>query len=134
MQRVNRTLRRIAGAAAPGGGPEGNEAAAIRAIVAARRLAQRRFGAEVGDIAWILLLEAYAARLEGQALAVTRLGAAGGVSRSTAHRWARWLIDRGLLAVQPGVERRRATFVALSDDAARRVSACLAEARAVSRP
>jgi len=135
LERVNRTLRRIAGTAASGrGGAADSAAADARAIIAARRLCQMRFGLEIGDIAWMLLLEAFAARSEGRPLAITSLGAAGGITRTTAYRWTRRLLARGLLSGQAGPEGKRATFVALSDQAAEGVRASLAEARALSSP
>jgi DNA-binding transcriptional ArsR family regulator len=128
LRRVNRALRRIA--IERGGAPD--SAADARAIIAARRLCQSRFGPEIGDTAWMLLLEAFTARIEGRRLAVTSFGAAGGITRSTAYRWTRRLLERGLLSAQGSPERGRATFVTLSDAAAEHIRASLAEARSLS--
>lgn len=128
LRRVNRALARIATVR----GGASDSAADARAIIAARRLCQSRFGPEIGDTAWMLLLEAFTARIEGRRLAVTSFGAAGGITRSTAYRWTRRLIERGLLAIQGPPDRGRATFVTLSDAAADHIRASLAEARALS--
>lgn len=128
LRRVSQALRRIA--MERGGTPD--SAADARAIIAARRLCQSRFGPEIGDTAWMLLLEAFTARIEGRRLAVTSFGAAGGITRSTAYRWTRRLIERGLLSVQGPPDGGRATFVTLSDAAAAHIRASLAEARTLS--
>jgi DNA-binding MarR family transcriptional regulator len=79
------------------------------------------------------LLEAFAARLEGRLVALTSLGGSEGIPRSTAHRWTRWLLDRGLLSSQPDPGDERITLVGLSDDAAERVRTYLANALSLSR-
>jgi DNA-binding MarR family transcriptional regulator len=132
LQRVNRTLRRMAGTNVRDGGAADSAAADARAIVAARRLCQARFGLDLGDTGWMLLLEAFTARIEGRRLAVTSLGAAGGITRTTAYRWTRRLLERGLLSGVAAREGGRATFVLLADDAAEGIRASLAEARALS--
>lgn len=132
LERVNRTLRRIAGPAAQGRGAADSAAADARAIIAARRQCQLRFGLEIGDIAWVLLLEAFAARIEGRPLAITSLGAAGGITRTTAYRWTRRLLARGLLSGEAAPQGKRATFVTLSDAAAESIRASLAQARALA--
>lgn len=129
LRRVNHILRRIA--MERGGGPD-SAAADARAMIAARRLCQSRFGPEIGDTAWTLLLEAFAARAEGRRLATTSFGAAGGITRSTAYRWTRWLLGRGLLSNQGVAEGGRATYIVLTDDAAEGIRASLAEARALA--
>jgi DNA-binding MarR family transcriptional regulator len=132
LQRVNRSLRRLAGATPqPDASLEretGITSASVRAIIAARRLRNDRFGPAVGDLAWALLLEAFAARLEGRLTAMTSLGAASGIARSTAHRWVGWLLARGLLIRGPDPADERVTLVGLSDGTAERIRAYLAEA------
>ncbi|HYI49195.1 MAG TPA: hypothetical protein VEX35_12105 [Allosphingosinicella sp.] len=132
LERVNRTLRRIAGTAAQGRAAADSAAADARAIIAARRQCQLRFGLEIGDVAWVLLLEAFAARSEGRPLATTSLGAAGGITRTTAYRWTRRLLARGLLSGETAPHGKRATFVTLSDDAAEGIRASLVQARALA--
>lgn len=135
MQRVNRTLRRLAEAKPNDARPPADRDAGaedIRAIIAARKLRVERFGPELGDVGWALLLEAYAARLDRRRLALTSLGSAEGIARSTAHRWARALLDRGLLTSHATDGDQRVTLVSLSDEGARRLRAYLRDAVALS--
>jgi len=137
LQRVVRLLRQFMQAGAPGHGTPGRRsaitAADVQAILAARRLRDLCLGPEVGDVAWGLLLEAFAEHLDGRRVALTSLGAAEGIPRSTAHRWTRWLIDRGLLSSHADPGDDRITLVGLSDDAAERVRTYLANALSLSR-
>jgi DNA-binding MarR family transcriptional regulator len=135
LQRVGRTLHRLVDgeaslAAAPSGRTRPAEIgpAELRGLIAARRLRAERFGPDIGDVAWALLLEAYGAHLEGRRVAVTSLGSAEGIARSTAHRWTRTLLERGLLTsgVAPGDQR--VTLVGLSEAGARQLRAYLKEA------
>ena len=134
LQKVVRLLRRFAEAEAPR--PERRtevSAADVQAILAARRLRELCLGPEVGDVAWALLLEAFAEHLEGRRVALTSLGAGEGIPRSTAHRWTRALIERGLLSSAPDPSDDRITLIALSDDAARRIGTYLSSALSLSR-
>ena len=130
LQRVNRTLRRLA--AEPGRARPEINGASVRAILAARRMRDDCFGPDVGDLAWTLLLEAYAARLEGRLSVMTGLGAPAGIARSTAHRRVAWLLDRGLLTRHADPEDERIVLIGVSDDAAGSIRAYLAAAIAQS--
>ena len=130
LQRVNRTLRRLA--AEPGRGRPAIDGASVRAIIAARRMRDACFEPAVGDLAWTLLLEAYAARLDGRLSVMTGLGAPAGIARSTAHRWTAWLLDRGLLTRHADPQDERIVLIGVSDDAAGRIRAYLAAAIAQS--
>ena len=55
--------------------------------------ARRLLPAAIGDVGWALLLDAFAARLEGRGVAMTSIGAPAGIPRSTAHRWALHLLE-----------------------------------------
>jgi hypothetical protein len=137
LHKVVRLLQRLAetGAQSPRAAARSGEitAADVQAILAARRLRELCLGPEVGDVAWGLLLEAFAARLEGRLVALTSLGAAEGIPRSTAHRWTRWLIDRGLLSGHADPGDDRITLVGLTDDAAERLRSFLKNASSLSR-
>lgn len=129
LRRMNRMLRRIAPAEAPAGLARGwpaIDAPLIRAILAARRQRDRAMGVAIGEAAWTLLLEAYAAHLEGRRIATTGLGAPSGLSRSTAHRWVLWLVERGLLVRRADPRDERVGLIALSDECAGRLRAYLA--------
>jgi len=136
LQRVVRLLRQFMQAGAPGHAPGRRAAitaADVQAILAARRLRDLCLGPEIGDVAWGLLLEAFAEHLDGRRVALTSLGAAEGIPRSTAHRWTRWLLDRGLLSSHADPGDDRITLVALSDDAAQRIRSYLTNALSLSR-
>lgn len=133
LRRVGRTLRRMAQAGVEARPTTRNLGAAeVRAIIAARRLRKTRLGAGVGDSAWALLLEAYAACLEGRRIPITGFGVADGMARSTALRWTRLLIARGLLSADPAEGDRRPALIGLSEEGEKRMRACLAEAAALS--
>lgn len=130
LQRVNRTLRRLA--AEPGRARPEINGASVRAIIAARRMRDNCFGPAVGDLAWTLLLEAYAARLDGRLSVMTGLGAPAGIARSTAHRRVAWLLDRGLLTRHADPEDERIVLIGVSDEAAERIRDYLSAAIAQS--
>ena len=134
LRRVGRTLRQLA-ADAQGrgtGAPTTFGAADVRAIIAARRLRETCLGPGIGDCAWALLLEAYAARLEGRRIPITGFGVAEGIARSTAHRWTRLLIAQGLLSSDPEDDARRVPLLGLSDEGAKRMRAYLTEVSRLS--
>jgi hypothetical protein len=134
LRRMERQLARLAqpsGPPAPTRVPEIN-AASVRAVLAARRLRDESIGPALGEVAWALLLDAFAARLEGRGVAMTNLGTTAGIARSTAHRRAAQLLDRGLLVRHDGASDDRTVLVTLSDDCAGRVHAYLAKALKLS--
>jgi hypothetical protein len=123
LQRVNRSLRRLA--AAPGGPRPEIGGASVRAMLAARRMRDSCFGPVIGDLAWAILLEAFAARLDGRLSPVTSLGMVAGIARSTAHRWVSLLLERGLLTRHSDPSNERAVLIGLADEAAARIRAYL---------
>jgi len=136
LTKVVRLLRQLTDAGAPPRAPARPReitAADVQAILAARRLRDLCLGPEVGDVAWALLLEAFAARLEGRLVPLTSLGAAEGIPRSTAHRWTRALIDRGLLTGHADPADDRITLVGMTDEAAGKLRTYLANAAGLSR-
>jgi DNA-binding MarR family transcriptional regulator len=124
LSRVNRTLRRLAA------GPARREisGASVRAMVAARRLRESCFDPAISDLAWAILLEAYAARLDGRLSPMTSLGAPAGIARSTGHRWVAALLERGLLTRHADPHDDRIALIGLSEDAAVRIRDYLAAA------
>jgi hypothetical protein len=105
---------------------------AVRSVIAAHSLRDEYLGASVDDVAWSLLLEAYAARLEGRLVSMTELGAAAGVSQTTAHEWIHRLLDRGLLLRLPDPEDEQVAMIDLSDDGADRMRDYLSAALRLS--
>lgn len=130
LQRVNRSLRLLA--AAPGRARTEMSGESVRAIIAVRRMRDARFDPPVGDLAWTLLLEAFAAHLDGRFSVMTSLGGAAGIARSTAHRWTVWLLERGLLTRHPDPKDERIVLVGVSANAAGRIRTYLAESLAQS--
>ncbi len=119
-----------AGGDAPRALPAAN---AVRDVLRARRLRDRFFGATLfEDPAWDMLLDLFAARLEGMRVSVSSLCIAAAVAPTTALRWIAKLTAAGLLERAPDPDDRRRAFIALSDEAAiamERYVAALAEAR-----
>jgi len=109
----------------------GLEGATVRAIIRARRLREQFFrGGLFADPAWDMLLDLMAARLEGTRVAVSSLCIAAAVPATTALRWIKALTDRGLFVRSADPQDGRRVYIALSDDAARALTAYL---RAVQR-
>jgi len=74
------------------------EEAAVRRILAARRVREQQLGPELfADPAWDLLLEALAADAGQKPLSLSRLKVAANVPPSTAERWIRKLESDGWL-------------------------------------
>ena len=74
------------------------EEAAVRRILAARRVREQQLGPELfADPAWDLLLEALAAEAGRKTLSISRLKGAANVPPSTAERWIRKLENDGWL-------------------------------------
>lgn len=108
-------------------------AGAVRDVLRARRLRDRFFGEGLfEDPAWDMLLDLFAAQLEGARVSVSSLCIAAAVAPTTALRWIGKLTAARLLDRAPDPEDRRRAFVALSDgarDAMHRYVAALVEAR-----
>ncbi|MEH3046472.1 winged helix DNA-binding protein [Sphingomonas adhaesiva] len=107
-------------------------AATVRDVLRARRLRDRFFGDGLfEDPAWDILLDLFAARLEGARVSVSSLCIAAAVAPTTALRWIGKLTAARLLERAPDPADRRRAFVALSEEAAiamERYLAALAEA------
>jgi hypothetical protein len=108
-------------------------AGTVRDVLRARRLRDRFFGAGLfEDPAWDMLLDLFAARLEGGRVSVSSLCIAAAVAPTTALRWIGKLTAARLLDRAPDPDDRRRAFVALTAEAAgamHRYVAALAEAR-----
>ena len=90
-------------------------ASAIRAVIRARRLRERFFPAgHIEDPAWDMLLDLFAAHLEGVRVSVSSLCIAAAVPPTTALRWIGRLTAEGVLERQPDPVDRRRAFMTLS--------------------
>jgi hypothetical protein len=90
-------------------------AAAVRSVIRARRMRAQFFEAELfADPAWDMLLDLYAARLEGGQVSVSSLCIAAAVPGTTALRWIGTMIAAGLFERQADFADRRRAFIALT--------------------
>ena len=110
----------------PIGAPE------VRAILAMRALRAKAMGVELSDAAWAMVLELYAAKLEGRLIYQTRLGVDAGVPQTTALNIVRRMLELGLFVSSAHPDDRRLLVLSLSDEAATRLAGYLAAARAMA--
>jgi hypothetical protein len=90
----------------------------IRQAIRARRMRDGFFPpALFEDPAWDMLLDLFAAELEGGSVSVSSLCIAAAVAPTTALRWIGRMTAGGLLARRPDPGDRRRAFVVLTDQA-----------------
>jgi len=107
--------------------PPAVDAAAIRAMIRARRLRDQFFqSALFADPAWDMLLDLTAAQMEGQSVSVSSLCVAAAVPSTTALRWIKTLTDLGMFVRVADAKDRRRVFIMLSADVFDAMQACLA--------
>jgi len=104
----------------------------VRAIIAVRQMRRRCLGVETSDAAWSMMLELYAARLEGRSLHQTRLSVAASVPETTALRVTRAMLETGAFTSEAHPTDKRLLVIALSDAVARRMDSYLAATRALA--
>lgn len=98
----------------------------LRTIIKARRMRAEYFDADMfADPAWDILLDLMLARIEGSTESISSLCIAAAVPMTTAMRWIRELIARGVLIRWPDPDDGRRNFVALSEQAAKQMTAYL---------
>lgn len=106
-------------------------AATVRGAIRARRLRDQFFAPDLfADPAWDMLLDLFAARLEGGHVSVSSLCIASAVPPTTALRWITTLSDAGLVARQDDPADKRRAFIVLT---ARAVAGMQGYAEAVAR-
>jgi len=92
---------------------------AIRATIRARRLRDHHFASELfADPAWDMLLDLYAARLEGRRVSVSSLCIAAAVPPTTALRWIGTMHDADLFGREADPTDKRRAHITLTDRAA----------------
>jgi len=105
-------------------------AADIRKIIRGRRLRDQFFADGLfEDPAWDMLLDLYAAELEGAQVSVSSLCIAAAVAPTTALRWIGRMTDAGLFVRQPDPFDRRRAYLGLSEDARAKMERYLAALR-----
>jgi DNA-binding MarR family transcriptional regulator len=93
--------------------------AAVRRVLRQRRMREQFFPADLfADPAWDMLLDLYAAQLEGQPVAVSSLCIAAAVPATTALRWIKTLTDTGMFERHADPRDGRRIFIGLSPKAA----------------
>jgi DNA-binding transcriptional ArsR family regulator len=122
-------LRQMAETLSPPKPKQKVSAEVIRSILRARRMRDVYFNPELfADPAWDMLLDLLAAKLEGRHVSVTSLCGAAAVPPTTALRWIGKLEEEGLIIRTDDTSDSRRVLLALSDDAAERLTAYLAAA------
>lgn len=93
-------------------------AAEIRAAIRSRRLRDAEFGAGwFEEPAWDMLLDLFAAEMEGTRVSVSSLCIAAAVAPTTALRWIGKMTGAGLLIRRNDAKDRRRAFMSLTDTA-----------------
>ncbi|MFE8585099.1 winged helix DNA-binding protein [Sphingomonas sp. NCPPB 2930] len=106
------------------------DAEIVRRMIRARRLRDGLFGEGLfEEPAWDMLLDLYAAHLEGHRVSVSSLCIAAAVAPTTALRWIGKMTEAGLFARQPDPADRRRAFMVLTDRALEGMRAYLAALR-----
>jgi hypothetical protein len=91
----------------------------VRAAIRARRLRDQHFASELfADPAWDMLLDLYAARLEGRRVSVSSLCIAAAVPPTTALRWIGTMHDADLFGREADPTDKRRAHITLTDRAA----------------
>ena len=91
-------------------------AESVRALIRRRRLRDRFFDEGLfADPAWDILLDLYAARLEGTRVYVSSLCYAAAVPATTALRWIAQMTDSGLLTREADLRDKRRQYVELTE-------------------
>lgn len=107
----------------------------VRQAIRARRMRDAFLGENLfEDPAWDMLLDLYAAHLEGVRVSVSSLCIAAAVAPTTALRWIGKLTDAGLFERQPDPDDRRRVFMALSPKALKAMGGYVAAVRRAGLP
>lgn len=115
-------------------GPMPITARTVRAIIAARWLRREYLGFDASDPEWSLMLELYAASLEGRRVHQTGLSVAAGVPQTTALNVTRRLIEAGVFDSRPDKLDGRRLLIGLTPSGADRIQAYLKAAAEVAPP
>lgn len=106
-------------------------AARIREMIKLRRLRDQHFPPDLfADPAWDILLDLYAANLEGKSVSVSSLCIAAAVPPTTALRWITTMTEHGALVRKQDPNDARRVFIGLSEDSEARLTAYFTSAAA----
>lgn len=112
------------------GAPPPVDARLIREIIKLRRRREAFFGAELlADPAWDILLDLFAARIEGKSVSVSSLCIAAAVPATTALRWITGMTESGMLVRRQDPTDARRVFIELSEADAKKMLEYFTELR-----
>lgn len=107
----------------------------VRRAIRARRMRDQFFGGGLfEDPAWDMLLDLFAADLEGKRVSVSSLCIAAAVPPTTALRWIGRMSDAGLLRREADPDDRRRAFMGLSARARDDMARCWRAVRQLGGP
>lgn len=131
---LSRSVRDQSGAY---GAPPAGDAVAVsssnevRRLIRARRMRGQFFDPELfADPAWDMLIDLYAAQLEGGRVSVSSLCIAAAVPGTTALRWISSMTEVGLFERHADASDRRRAFIGLTGQASAALTAYFAAVRA----
>jgi predicted transcriptional regulator len=87
----------------------------VQAVLAARYARSPRFGLDVANPGWSLLLELFLAYLEKRPVRMARLATSARVAMTTALRWVDQLSDADFVRRQPSTERQGGVDIVLTE-------------------
>jgi len=94
-----------------------NRITAVRIYLRCRRLRERLLPREIfGEPAWDILLDLYAAHLEGKAVSISSACIASAVPTTTALRWLSRLVECGLIERSLDASDARRAHVRMTED------------------
>jgi DNA-binding MarR family transcriptional regulator len=106
-------------------------AAKVRELIKLRRLRDQHFPPDLfADPAWDILLDLYAANLEGKSVSVSSLCIAAAVPPTTALRWITTMTEHKALVRKQDPNDARRVFIGLSEDSEERLAAYFASVAA----
>jgi hypothetical protein len=109
----------------------GPTAQAIRELIKLRRMREQHFPADLfADPGWDILLDLFAAKLEGKSVSVSSLCIAAAVPPTTGLRWITTMTEHGALVRRQDPNDARRVFIELSADSEERLRAFFSDAEA----
>lgn len=109
----------------------GPTAQAVRELIKLRRMREQHFPADLfADPGWDILLDLYAAKLEGKSVSVSSLCIAAAVPPTTGLRWITTMTEHGALIRRQDPNDARRVFIELSADSEDRLRAFFRDADA----
>lgn len=115
----------------PGPVESGPRPSTIRDLIKLRRLREQHFPADLfADPGWDILLDLFAAKLEGKSVSVSSLCIAAAVPPTTGLRWITTMTEHGALVRRQDPNDARRVFIELSADSEERLRAFFRDAEA----